>query len=376
MTEITSLGEIAKVISGQSPPGSTYNDQGEGLPFFQGKAEFGLVSPNIKKWCSQPVKIAEAGDILISVRAPVGPTNLADQQCCIGRGLAAIRPDTSKADRDYIHWALKWAEPKLIQKGQGSTFSAINRKDLQSIELPLPPLPEQRRIVDILSRANGIRRLRREAQEKARQVIPALFVEMFGDPQRNPKGWPVDQLTNVAIFVGGSSLPDGEEFIGQADGTLLLKVSDLNLPGNETAVNKSKLWTGDQLSGQFFCEAEAVVFPKRGAAIATNKKRLLMRDAALDPNLMAVRPEPAKMDGIYLLSWFNSFDLASIQSGTVVPQINKRDLAPLTISVPPVELQKAFGEKVSDIQAMIAQQDRMAAASERLVQSLMAEVFG
>lgn len=79
------------LIMGQSPPSSSYNLRGVGLPFFQGKAEFGTLHPVARKFCSAPSRLAEKDDILISVRAPVGPTNLADQKCCIGRGLAAIR---------------------------------------------------------------------------------------------------------------------------------------------------------------------------------------------------------------------------------------------------------------------------------------------
>src|SRR5205814_7446420 len=90
---LTSLGDKThfEIIMGQSPPGSTYNEHGDGLPFFQGKADFGEISPIPRIYCSAPSRIAKENDILISVRAPVGPTNLASQTCAIGRGLAAIR---------------------------------------------------------------------------------------------------------------------------------------------------------------------------------------------------------------------------------------------------------------------------------------------
>ncbi len=84
--------DVAMVIQGQSPPRRTYNGHGEGLPFFQGKAEFGSLSPTIVKWCTEPTEIAFPGDVLISIRASVGPTNLSNVECCIGRGIAAIRP--------------------------------------------------------------------------------------------------------------------------------------------------------------------------------------------------------------------------------------------------------------------------------------------
>ncbi len=100
------LGQICEIIAGQSPPGETYRESPEGLPFFQGKADYGLRHPVARCWCVAPTKIALPGDILISVRAPVGPTNVADVECCIGRGLGAIRPHY-EADRDFVLTALK-----------------------------------------------------------------------------------------------------------------------------------------------------------------------------------------------------------------------------------------------------------------------------
>ena len=115
------LGRIGEITLGQSPPSSSYRDTPEGLPFFQGKADFGATSPNPTSWCVSPRKIAEEGDILISVRAPVGPTNLADRQCCIGRGLASIRTGDG-ADTSFVLYALKNFETDLIKQGTGSTF--------------------------------------------------------------------------------------------------------------------------------------------------------------------------------------------------------------------------------------------------------------
>jgi type I restriction enzyme S subunit len=197
------LGDLAEVVMGQSPPGDTYNVRGNGLPFFQGKAEFGDVHPMARKWCSQPRRIALAGDILISVRAPVGPTNVASSTCCIGRGLAAIRTNRFLLEPTYLRYYLRHEEDRLAALGQGSTFASIGRAELTQLGVPLPPLDEQRRIVDILSRAEGIVRLRREAQKKAAELVPAIFLEMFGDPATNPKGWPIRPLGEIADVQGG-----------------------------------------------------------------------------------------------------------------------------------------------------------------------------
>jgi type I restriction enzyme S subunit len=173
------LPEIADINMGQSPPGSTYNSHGEGLPFFQGKADFGERYPTPRVWCTQPRKTANPGDVLISVRAPVGPTNLAQQKCVIGRGLAALCP-LSGITSEFILFALRLLEPRLSISGTGSTFTAISKKDIESIDISLPPLAEQKRIVakveELLARLNATKeRLARvkEILKRFRQSVLA-----------------------------------------------------------------------------------------------------------------------------------------------------------------------------------------------------------
>jgi len=149
--QMAALDEVCEVIQGQSPPGDTYNDSGAGIPFFQGKAEFGPVYPTVVKWCSSPTKIAELDDILISIRAPVGPTNLCPLQACIGRGLAAIRPLGGIPAR-YILYALRNSESDLASRGTGSTFAAVSGAELRSHRITLAPLPTQHRIVAEIER--------------------------------------------------------------------------------------------------------------------------------------------------------------------------------------------------------------------------------
>jgi type I restriction enzyme S subunit len=137
--ELLPLTDAADVVMGQSPPGTSYNTEGQGLPFFQGKAEFGDDYPTARKWCTTPKRVAEPGDILISVRAPVGPTNIADQQCAIGRGLAAIRARPG-VPGGLVRHAIKLQESEIASWGTGTTFTAINKAHFKDIRIPLPPV--------------------------------------------------------------------------------------------------------------------------------------------------------------------------------------------------------------------------------------------
>lgn len=140
------IGNAAHVEMGQSPPSENYNQSGNGIPFYQGKTDFGMRCPTPRYWCNLPSKLAQKNDILISVRAPVGPTNVASEGCCIGRGLAALRPRHG-VYLEFLLYSLKGFESAIAAMGYGTTFVAITKKQLVSFALPLPPLTEQHRIV-------------------------------------------------------------------------------------------------------------------------------------------------------------------------------------------------------------------------------------
>lgn len=146
---LTPVSDMCEVILGQSPPGESYNQRGEGLPFFQGKAEFGPMYPTAVKWCSAPSKIALPNDVLLSVRAPVGPTNLAREECCIGRGLAALRAKSGVLPK-FVLYGMRSTHHELASKATGSTFSAVSGAIVRQHLLPFPTLDEQRVIVEAI----------------------------------------------------------------------------------------------------------------------------------------------------------------------------------------------------------------------------------
>jgi len=172
---------IAEIIMGQSPPSTTYNKEGKGLPFYQGKADFGELYPTPRIWCSKPNKIAEQGDLLISVRAPVGPVNLCRERSCIGRGLAAIRPRKHILNSFFLFYYLRSIENTWI--GKGSTFKAIKKRDLQNLEIPLPPFEEQKRLASYLDQVREavdyLKRAQQRTEEQFEILVPAILAKAF-----------------------------------------------------------------------------------------------------------------------------------------------------------------------------------------------------
>lgn len=165
------LGDVCEINMGQSPDSSSYNEKNDGLPFFQGNADFGELYPTARVWCSAPSKIANKNDILISVRAPIGALNIADCECCIGRGIAALNVDESVCSQKYLWHALHSKVDELNSKGTGSTFKAINKKILEGAEIPLPPLDEQRKIAAVLDKINELTAKRRRQLDKLDELV-------------------------------------------------------------------------------------------------------------------------------------------------------------------------------------------------------------
>ena len=136
--EVGSVDDEFDLTMGQSPSGKTYNEVGEGLPFYQGRADFGVRFPTRRVYCTAPTRLANAGDTLISVRAPVGDINMATERCVIGRGVAAARHKS--ASRSYSYQFMRSIEEVFARfEGEGTVFGSIGKKDFHAIPCVMPP---------------------------------------------------------------------------------------------------------------------------------------------------------------------------------------------------------------------------------------------
>ena len=204
------LKECCTLNMGQSPDSKTYNDRGSGLPFYQGNADFGEIHPTTRVWCSKPVKIAKKGDILISVRAPIGAMNIATEKCCIGRGLAALTPHEEEYDRQYLFYAIQSKVDSLIAQGTGSTFKAVSKKTLEDTPIPDYALSQQRQITANLAIIDRSIASRKEQERLLEQAVKSRFIELFGDPIINPMQWQQEALEENATLLNGRAYKQNE----------------------------------------------------------------------------------------------------------------------------------------------------------------------
>lgn len=140
ITTVTkTLNSIAVITMGQSPSGKSYNEDGIGEVFYQGRAEFGTRFPTRRLFTTEPKRMAEAGDVLLSVRAPVGDLNVAYEKCCIGRGLAAVH--SKIGNNSFILYTMMASKPRFdVFNGEGTVFGSINRESLNTMPIEVPPM--------------------------------------------------------------------------------------------------------------------------------------------------------------------------------------------------------------------------------------------
>ena len=211
------LKDVCTIIAGQSPESKYYNTNGDGIPFFQGKADFGELYPTVRVYCSKPTKIAEKNDILLSVRAPVGPTNLAPCKVCIGRGLTAIRP-AETLDLKYLLFFFRYFEVQLQQKGTGTTFKAITQDVIKNLEIPVPPLEDQHRIVtrieELFSQLDSGVETLKKTKEQLKVYRQAVLKEAFEAVKKDSILYNVEDVCNdikVGIVIKPSQYYTSED---------------------------------------------------------------------------------------------------------------------------------------------------------------------
>lgn len=392
--EYSPLDSVAHAEMGQSPPSNTYNEEGKGLPFFQGKAEFGKLYPKARKWCSVPNKIAEPNDILLSIRAPVGPTNLALERCCIGRGLAAIRA-IPPLDQKYLLYHFRNIESWLSQQGTGSTFTAISGGFVRELSVPIAPANEQKRVADKLDNLLGRVDVCREHLDRVPQILKRFRQSVLAAATSGEltKYWRnVNESTlneNVFLLADyikelktgpfGSSMHKSDYIEGGIPVVNPMHINNGKItPSAEMAVSKNK---ADELSDFLLCTGD-VIIARRGVmgrcAVVTEKE-----DGWLcGTGSMVLRPTD-DLHPAYLQIFLSSPDtVAALEAesvGSTMVNLNQKILLGLSIKVPPVNEQC---EIIRIIDALFSYADRMEerykaalASVERLTPSILDKAF-
>lgn len=370
------LSEIAEVVAGQSPESVYYSDI-EGVPFLQGNRTFGNLYPSIDTYTSKVTKLAKKGDVLMSVRAPVGDLNFAPFDLCIGRGLASIK--AKNEDNSFIYYALKYNINNLLRQGNGTTFDSVNKDVINDLELIIPKLPSERKKVSLIlssldSKIELNNKINAELEAMAKTIYDYWFVQfdfpnVKGKPYKSsggkmvfneklkrqvPEGWEVeilkDVVNNILDHRGKTPLKLGGDWVNKGEGVIalsakhvkngkLVKLEDANIVGFEMY----EKWMAEKLiEGDILMTSEAPL----------GEFYFILNDTnyCMSQRLFAIRADQSKVLPTYLyfeLSKGNGYSqIIGKASGSTVFGIRQDELRKVNILKPNLDLQKTFDDKV------------------------------
>jgi type I restriction enzyme S subunit len=379
---VRKLSEVAEIQMGQSPKGTSYNTSGEGVPLINGPVEFGetpFSRTKKTKFTTEPTKLCKEGDLILCVRgSTTGRMNIAGYDSCIGRGVAAIR---SKEHQDWINFFVHANRENIYKLGSGSTFPNVSGAILSKIEIPIPPIAEQKQIVTILDEAfEGIDSAIANTEKNlanARELFESYLNAIF---TRKGKEWRDLTLQEISVkFSRGKSKhrPRGDQklyggkypFIQTGDiGNSKHRIIDYSQTYNELGLAQSELWPKGTV-------CIAIV----GANIA--ETAILGFDACFPDSVIGivVNSDIASSDYVeYLLQFFKS-EIKAKGKGTARENINMGTFANQRFPFPDLETQKAIACQLDELSFQAERledvyQQKLAALNE-LKQSILQKAF-
>ena len=376
------LKDVCTIKMGQSPDSDSYNDNGEGVPFFQGNADFGERYPVTRKWCSTPTKMAVPDDILISVRAPIGAMNYAKEECCIGRGLAALTPDKTKVSPEFIFWLLKGKNAELNSKGTGSTFKAIGRKVLEETKVPDIPLEKQLEYSGTLEKVYAVIQHRKSELQMLDNLIKARFVEMFGDPKINEKRWNSGIISDYYEVKGGKRIPKGMGYSARVTTHPYLRATDMK---NETILDEDIHYIDDEVYEhikRYTVKGGDIYLTNVGVNLGMAGVIPEKYDGAnLTENAVKLVPKTEKIiDGRFLAHYINSPGIQEYinerKMSVGVPKLAIFRIETMPLLLPPIDIQIQFVKFCHQVDKSKVAVQKALDETKLLFDSLMQQYFG
>ncbi len=387
MTVSVSLGEICNFIGGGTPSRKIKEYWNGDIPWATVKD---FQSDRISKTLefvsregleNSASKVVPSGTVLLVTRVGLGKVAIADVDIAINQDIKAVFPSEDILP-EFLLWALKHLGPKIEAKGTGATVKGVTLRDIKEMEVPLPPLDEQRRIVGILNRAAKIERLRAKAADRLREFVPALFIKMFGGPVENPMGWEVRMLEEICISAQYGTSKKASEHVG---GIPILRMGNVTYDGylDCDSINLKYAQLEDSEIKKYVLHSGDILFNR------TNSKDLVGKTGIWDGRFEAVpasyfirlRVDHAVIHPTYLWAFMNSsavkqrlFEMARGAIGQA--NINAKELKSIRVPVPSIDEQLRFAKMVAVARTVSNLCDSSSNVALALSTSLIARVLG
>ena len=381
---VFSLGELCRIIGGGTPSKKNPGFYSGDIPWVTVK-DFGdtVIRDTIDHITEDAVErsatnLVPAGTVLVVTRVGLGKVAITGRDMAINQDIKALFPD-ERVLPEYLFWFLVSKSKEIERMGTGATVKGITLKQLKSLSVPLPSYTEQCRIVDILNRADSICRLRKQAIDTARQLTPALFIDMFGDPAANPKGWP---LVKAGSLMVSASYGTSKKANTEGNGIPVLRMGNVSPRGDLFLDDLKFVELDENEKRKHLLQKGDILFNR------TNSKELVGKtgiwheewDAVAASYFIVVRLDRSKVVPEYFWVFMNSgymkkrlFETARGAIGQA--NINAKELKSFDVLLPSLDLQKEFATRLADIQSVNKQQEAALQKTEQTFQSILDGIF-
>ena len=385
---VATVGEVCEVVSGATPRTGKPEFWDGNVPWVTPKdlSELGQ-----KHLSDTPRKITKAGlkscsarmlpaqSVLFSSRAPIGLVAINTIPVCTNQGFKSLVPRFDLVSPDFLFWWLKAQEKHVQSKGRGATFKEVSKKIVEDLQIPLPPLPEQKRLAGILDAADALRAKRREALAQLDTLLQSTFLDMFGDPVTNPMGW--TKVRSGELFL----LPPKIGTITPAAGRGYLVVRVGEVGESRIAFERcGRVEISEKDFAKFRLERGDTVIARAIGSKNHLGKASFFADfdeaTVIDSHVMRLRPDPIKCDGLWFYSLISSdrgkFLLQQTGGATAVQfNINAKQASSVQVALPPLDLQHRFAAIVESVEQQKASQRTHLAELDTLFASLQSRAF-
>ena len=366
--------DVAKIIMGQSPSSASYNDENIGLPFLQGCADFGEVFPKTSVYCNEPLKVAPQNSILMSVRAPVGTINKADQKYIIGRGLCSI---VSLINNDYLYYYLLQNKNRLEQKAQGSTFLAINSAEVNDFDVSYPAdLSTQRRIAAILASADKVIAATQKTIAKYKQIKQGMMEDLLNEQcTMNNVQWKKVKLGECCTIHGriGFRGYTTDDLVEKGYGAITFSPSD---------IHNFKLcyddcdyitWKKYEESPEIKVFNGDILFCKTASIGKCAYVEGLKEKATINPQFVVLKNFQCDSKFLFykLISYGFQTQVQGITGGSTIKTMSQEKLSLEEITIPDLAAQRRIATILSSIEAKIEAEEKVLQKYEKVKKGLM-----
>lgn len=321
------LEEIVDVTMGQSPKSQYYNNEGNGIPFLQGNRTFGFKKPTFDTYTTLVTKLAKAGDVIMSVRAPVGDLNITPVDMCLGRGVCSLR--MKNGNQEFLFYMMKYYIPQLINKENGTVFGSVSRNDINGLEVNIPQDNNvQKKIARYLTMIDDKIELNNAINDNLLQQAQSIFTQEFLSLDSLPDGWHKSSLLGIADYLNGLAMqkyrPADDE-----QGLPVLKIKELR----QGSCDSNSELCSSSIKSEYIVYDGDVIFSWSGSLLVD-----LWCGGTCGLNQHLFKVTSSKYNKWFYYAWTNhhlqKFAAIAADMATTMGHIKREELAKAEVLVP------------------------------------------